>query len=319
MTAIVVGVIGLSGNAQAKEYPGDRPITVVVPFAAGGPTDKVAREVSVVMSKYLKTSMVVENLGGAGGTIGARKVAQSPADGYTVLVYHIGMATAPALYRKLGFDPLRDFEMLGEIADVPMVLVGTRNLPPANLKDLLGYINANAANLSLANAGVGSASHLCGLLLQDSIHTTLTTVPYKGSAPALSDLMGGQVSLMCDQTTSLAGLLQANSLKPYAAMQSRRVEAFKNIPTSAEQGLIMDVRNWHGMYAPKGTPKPVIDKLVSALQSAVSDPDFRARMNALGAEAVSARRASPESLRAVLTSEIGKWGPVIKKAGIYAD
>ncbi|HVL08433.1 MAG TPA: tripartite tricarboxylate transporter substrate-binding protein [Burkholderiaceae bacterium] len=307
-------------GAAAQEYPGSRPISAVVPFAAGGPTDKVARELALAMSKALGGQIIIENTGGAGGTIGAKRVAQAKNDGYTVLIHHIGMSTAPTLYRNLGFDPLKDFEMIGEIADVPMLLVGNKSLPPNTLKELLPYIKANAAKLSLANAGVGSASHLCGLMFMSKIETELVTVPYKGTAPALTDLLGGQVNLMCDQTTNIAGQLRANALKPYAAMQSRRVEAFKDVPTAAEQGLPgLEVKIWHAMYAPKGTPKAVIDKLSEALQKAVQDPKFKAQMAELGAEAVPPAKAKPESLRTHLASEIAKWSPVIKKAGVYAD
>ncbi len=311
--AAAVATMGLHAGAHAAdEYPGSKPVSAVVPFAAGGPTDKVSRDLVQIMSKHLGTTIVIENLGGAGGTIGAKKVAQASPNGYTVLIHHIGMSTAPALYRNLGFDPLKDFEFVGEIADVPMVLVGNKSLPP--------YIKANASKLSLANAGIGSASHLCGLLFMSAIQTELTTVPYKGTAPALTDILGGQVNLMCDQTTNIAGQLKAGALKPYAAMQSRRVEAFKDIPTAAEQGLPgMEVKIWHAMYAPKGTPKPVIDKLSAALQKAVTDPTFRAKMAELGAEAVPAQRATPDSLKTFLASEINKWTPVIKKAGVYAD
>jgi len=307
-------------GAAAQEYPGSRPISAVVPFAAGGPTDKVARELALAMCKALGGQIIIENTGGAGGTIGAKRVAQAKNDGYTVLIHHIGMSTAPTLYRNLGFDPLKDFEMIGEIADVPMLLVGNKSLPPNTLKELLPYIKANAAKLSLANAGVGSASHLCGLMFMSKIETELVTVPYKGTAPALTDLLGGQVNLMCDQTTNIAGQLRANALKPYAAMQSRRVEAFKDVPTAAEQGLPgLEVKIWHAMYAPKGTPKAVIDKLSEALQKAVQDPKFKAQMAELGAEAVPPAKAKPESLRTHLASEIAKWSPVIKKAGVYAD
>lgn len=307
-------------GASAQEYPGSRPISAVVPFAAGGPTDKVARELALAMSKALGGQIIIENTGGAGGTIGAKRVAQAKNDGYTVLIHHIGMSTAPTLYRNLGFDPLKDFEMIGEIADVPMLLVGNKQLPPTTLKELLPYIKANAAKLSLANAGVGSASHLCGLMFMSKIETELVTVPYKGTAPALTDLLGGQVNLMCDQTTNIAGQLRANALKPYAAMQPRRVEAFKDVPTAAEQGLPgLEVKIWHAMYAPKGTPKAVVDKLSEALQKAVQDPKFKAQMAELGAEAVPPAKAKPESLRTHLASEIAKWSPVIKKAGVYAD
>ena len=318
--ALAVGTLGVQGAARAAdEYP-SKPVSAVVPFAAGGPTDKVARELTMIMSKHLGQTIVIENLGGAGGTIGSKKVAQSKNDGYTILIHHVGMSTAPALYRNLGFDPLKDLEPIGEIADVPMVLVGNKNLPPTTFKDLLPYIKANASRLSLANAGIGSASHLCGLLFQSAIQTELTTVPYKGTAPALTDVLGGQVSLMCDQTTNIAGQLRGNALKPYAAMQARRVEAFKDIPTAAEQGLPgVEVKIWHMMYAPKGTPKLVIDQLQAALQKSVTDPTFRAKMAELGAEAVPAQRATPESARAYLAAEINKWTPVIRKAGVYAD
>ncbi len=307
-------------GATAQEYPGSRPVSAIVPFAAGGPTDKVARELALAMSKALGGQIIIENTGGAGGTIGAKRVVQAKNDGYTLLIHHIGMSTAPSLYRNLGFDPLKDFEMIGEIADVPMMLVGTKSLPPNTLKELIPYLKANASKLSLANAGLGAASHLCGLMFMSTIQTELVTVPYKGTAPALTDLLGGQVNLMCDQTTNLAGQLKAGAVKPYAAMQARRVEAFKDVPTAAEQGLPgLEVKIWHAMYAPKGTPKAVIDKLSTALQAAVQDPKFKAQMAELGAEAVPPAKAKPEALRAHLASEIAKWSPVIKKAGVYAD
>jgi len=318
--ALAVSAMGMASGVYAQEFPGSKPVSAVVPFAAGGPTDKLSRELTRIMSKHLGATIVIENLGGAGGTIGAKKVLQAKNDGHTVLIHHIGMATAPALYRNLGFDPLKDFEMVGEIADVPMILVGNKQLPPNSFKDLVPYIKANASKLSMANAGLGSASHLCGLLFQSAIQTELTTVPYKGTAPALTDILGGQVNLMCDQTTNIAGQLKAGALKPYAAMQARRVEAFKDIPTAGEQGMPgVEVKIWHAMYAPKGTPKPVIDKLSAALQKAVADPAFRAKMAELGAEAVPAQRATPDSLRTLLAAEINKWTPVIKKAGVYAD
>jgi len=317
-TAVSLAVLALGASAQ--DYPAGKPITAIVPFAAGGPTDKVAREIGQIMSKQLGTTVVIDNSAGAGGTIGARKVAQAKNDGYTVLIHHIGMATAPGLYRNLGFDPLKDFEMVGEIADVPMVLLGSKSLPASNLTELVPYIKANAAKISMANAGIGSASHLCGLLFQSALQTELTTVPYKGTAPALTDLIGGQVNLMCDQTTNVAGQIKAGSLKSFAAMQANRIDAFKDIPSAAEQNLKgIEVKIWHAMYAPKGTPKAVVDKLSAALQAAVTDPVFRGKMAELGAEAATAARAKPDSLRTHLSNEINKWTPVIKKAGVYAD
>ncbi|MBE7369950.1 tripartite tricarboxylate transporter substrate-binding protein [Ramlibacter pallidus] len=317
-TALSLATLAFAVGAQ--DYPGSKPITAVVPFAAGGPTDKVAREIALIMGKHLNTTIVIENTGGAGGTIGARKVVQARNDGYTILIHHIGMATAPALYRNLGFDPLKDLEMVGEIADVPMLLLGSKALPPKTFKDLLPYVKTNAASISLANAGIGSASHLCGLLLQSALKQELVTVPYKGTAPALTDLMGGQVNLMCDQTTNVAGQVKSGAIQSYAAMQGKRIDAFKDIPTAAEQGLPgIEVKIWHAMYAPKGTPKPVVDKLSAALQAAVADPGFRAKMAELGAEAVPPARATPASLQKHVAAEISKWSPVIKAAGVYAD
>lgn len=318
--ALALSLATLAAASAAQDFPASKPITAVVPFAAGGPTDKVAREIALIMGKQLGTTIVVDNTGGAGGTIGARKVVQAKNDGYTILIHHIGMATAPGLYRNLGFDPLKDLEMVGEIADVPMLLLGSKDLPAKNFKELLPYIKSNGAKISLANAGIGSASHLCGLLFQSALKQELVTVPYKGTAPALTDLMGGQVNLMCDQTTNVAGQVRSGAVQSYAAMQGKRIDAFKDIPTAAEQGLPgIEVKIWHAMYAPKGTPKAVVDKLSAALQAAVSDPGFRAKMAELGAEAVPAARATPDSLRAHVAAEINKWTPVIKAAGVYAD
>lgn len=318
--SLALAISALLSPASAQDYPGTKPVVAVVPFAAGGPTDKVAREIAQLMSKQLGTQMIIENTAGAGGTIGAKKVSQAKGDGYTVLIHHIGMATAVGLYRNLGFDPLKDFEMIGEIADVPMVLLGNKSLAPAGMKELLVYTKANAATVTLANAGIGSASHLCGLLFQSALQTELTTVPYKGTAPALTDVIGGQVNLLCDQTTNVASHIKAGTVKPYAAMQGQRIDAFKDIPTAAEGGLPgMEVKIWHAMYAPKGTPKPVIDKLSAALQAAVQDPVFKSKMAELGAQAATGARAKPDSLRTHLSNEIAKWTPIIKKAGVYAD
>ncbi|MDB5869056.1 MAG: bug [Polaromonas sp.] len=319
LVGIAAALLAIAPFTMAQDFPAGKPITAVVPFAAGGPTDKVAREIGQIMSRKLGVPVIIDNAAGAGGTIGARKVALAKGDGHTILIHHIGMATAVGLYRNLGFDPLKDFEMVGEIADVPMILLGSKSLPPNGMKELVTYIKANTATVSLANAGIGSASHLCGLLLQGALQTELNTIPYKGTAPALTDLMGGQVSLLCDQTTNVAGQVKAGSLKTYAAMQPQRIEAFKDIPSAAESGLPVEVKIWHAMYAPKGTPKAVIDKLSAALQAAVEDPGFRSKMAELGAQAVPAARARPDSLRIHLGNEITKWTPIIKKAGVYAD
>jgi tripartite-type tricarboxylate transporter receptor subunit TctC len=257
---------------------------------------------------------------GAGGTVGAARAAKSPPDGYTVFLHHIGMSTAPALYRKLPFDPLKDFEPIGEVADAPMTFVAKKDFPPKDAKELVPYLKANKDKVTYANAGLGAASHLCGLLFMTAIQTQLTTVPYKGTGPAMNDLLGGQVDTMCDQTTNTLSQIRGEKIKVYGVTTKKRLQALPNVPTLAEVGLKdFEVVVWHGLYAPKGTPKPVIDKLVAALQAALKDQNVKARMNELSTDPASVDRANPEALRKRLQSEIAKWGPVIKQAGVYAD
>jgi tripartite-type tricarboxylate transporter receptor subunit TctC len=308
-----------AGAALAQDYP-SRPITVVVPFAAGGPTDTLGRNLGVALTGILKQQVIIDNSGGAGGTIGINKVAKAKPDGYTLLLMHIGMSTSPALYRKLPYDTLNDFEYIGQVADVPMTLIGKKGLQANNLKELVAYIKANKGKLTYANAGLGAASHLCGLLFMSAIEADMTTVPYKGTAPAMTDLIGGQVDVMCDQTTNTTQQIKAGTVKVYGVTTKQRLAAMKEVPTIAEQGIKdFEVAVWHGLYAPKGTPKPVLDKLVAALQAAVQDPGLKARLAELGAEPVPVSKANPESLRVQLESEIKKWDPIIKKAGQYAD
>jgi len=306
-------------TAWAQDYPA-RSVTLIVPFTAGGPTDTLARNLGVALTATLKQQVVVENVGGAGGTIGVTKAAKAKPDGYTVLLHHIGMSTAPALYRKLPFDPLSDFEYVGQVADVPMTLLGKKGLPPNTFKELLTYIQANKGKLNYANAGLGAASHLCGLLFMSQIEADLTTISYKGTAPAMTDLIGGQVDLMCDQTTNTTQQIKAGTVKAYGVTSRQRVASLKDLAPLSEQGLPkFEVVVWHGLYLPKGTPKPVVDRLISALQTAVQDPTLKSRLADLGAEPVAVAKANPESLRNQLKSEIDKWGPIIKKAGVYAD
>jgi tripartite-type tricarboxylate transporter receptor subunit TctC len=303
----------------ADEFP-SKAITLVVPFSAGGPTDTIARILGQTMSKSLKQSVIVENATGAGGTLAGGKVARSAPDGYTILLHHNGMATSPALYRQLAFNPLTDFEYIGLVADVPMVLVARKDLPPNNLTELLAYIKANKSALTMGNAGLGAVSHQCGMLFLSAIGTPLTTVPYKGTGPAMNDLLGGQIDLLCDQTTSTTSHIRANKVKVYGATTKVRVASLPNIPTLAEQGMTgFEMYVWHGLYAPKGTPKPVIDKLSASLREALKDPTLKSRFADLGAEPVAADKATSEALRTYLKAEIDKWGPIYKKAGAYAD
>jgi tripartite-type tricarboxylate transporter receptor subunit TctC len=308
-----------SGAALGADFP-DRTVTMVIPFAAGGPTDTIARILGQSMAKSLKQTVIVENATGAGGTLAAGKVMRAAPDGYTILLHHNGMATSPAMYRKLAFNPLTDYEYIGQAADVPMVLVARKDLPPNNLKELIAYVKTNKGKLTMGNAGLGAVSHQCGMLFLSAIGTPITTVPYKGTGPAMNDLLGGQIDLLCDQTTSTTSHIRAGKVKVYGATTKNRVASLPNIPTLAEQGMTgFEMYVWHGLYAPKGTPKPVIAKLGAALREALQDPNVKSKFADLGAEPVSADKATPEGLQTHLKAEIDKWGPIYKKAGAFAD
>lgn len=311
--------LAFAGAACAQQYP-TRPVTIIVPFAAGGPTDTVARVMAQAMSKPIGGQVIVENRPGPGGTIGAEHVAKANPDGYTVLLHHIGMSTAPSLYRKLRFDPTKDYEYIGLINEVPMTLVARSNFPAKDFRELVSYLKANKAKVNYANAGLGAASHLCGMLFMSAIETDLTTVPYKGTAPAMNDLIAGTVDLMCDQTTNTTAQIKGGKIKVYGVTTKTRVASLKDVPTLDEQGLKgFEVSVWHAFYAPAKTPKPVVDKLVSALQQALKDPVVKQRFNDLGTDPVDPARATPQVLGAFLKAEIDKWAPIIKKAGVYAD
>jgi tripartite-type tricarboxylate transporter receptor subunit TctC len=308
----------LAGSALAQ-YP-TKPVTIVVPFAAGGPTDTVARVIALAMQKPMGQTLLVENKAGAGGTIGVNAVAKAAPDGYTTLIYHIGMATAPALYRTLPFKPMEDLEPIGLINDVPMTLVAKKDFPANDLKELIAYVKKNKDKVNYANAGLGAASHLCGMLFMSAIETDLTTIAYKGTAPAMNDLIGGQVDFMCDQTTNTIAQIKGGKIKVYGVTTKKRLAALPEVPTMEEGGLKgFEIGIWHAMYAPKGTPKAAIDKLVSSLQVALKDDTVKKRFNDLGTDPIAQDKATPAALRAHLKAEIDKWGPLIKKAGVYAD
>ena len=308
-----------ASQAGAQQYP-TKVITMVVPYAAGGPTDTVARLIAQPMSTVLKQQTIVENVLGAGGTIAAYRVAKAAPDGYTILIHHIGMSTAPALYRKLPFNAITDFEPIGLINEVPMTLVAKKDFPAKDLKELIAYVKANKDKVNYANAGLGAASHLCGMLFMTAIQTDVTTVPYSGTGPAMNDLLGGQVDFMCDQTTNTTSQIKAEKIKVYGVTTKKRVPSLPNVPTMDEAGLKgFEVSVWHALYAPKGTPKPVIDALTKALQVALKDDNVKQRFAELGTEPVAENRATPAALREHLKAEIDKWAPIIKKAGVYAD
>jgi tripartite-type tricarboxylate transporter receptor subunit TctC len=311
-----------TATAALADYP-EKAVTIVVPFAAGGPTDKVARDLAEVLRKGLNNqTVIIDNVGGAGGTLGAAKVAKAAPDGYTLLLHHIGMSTAPALYRNLPYKTLDDFEYLGMINEVPMTLVGRATLPANNFAELRTWINANKGKINLANAGLGAASHLCGLLFQQSVAVDMTTVPYKGTAPAMTDLLGGQVDIMCDQTTNTTQQIESGKIKAFAVTTAKRltIPALAKLPTLDESGLKgFNVSIWHGLYAPKGTPKAALDKVNAALRNALKDPEFIKHQEALGAVVITDARVGSAEHKKFVEAEIAKWGPAIKAAGQYAD
>ncbi len=309
----------LALGASAQDYP-TRTVTIIVPFAAGGPTDTVTRLVAQSMTKTLGQTVIVENVVGAGGTIGANKVAKSKPDGYTLLLWHIGMSTAPALYRNLPFNPLTDFEYIGMVTDVPMTIIARKDFPPKDMKELIDYVKKNKEKVTYANAGLGAASHLCGTLFMSAIDTDLTTVPYKGTGPAMNDLLGGQVDFMCDQTTNTTPQIKGGKVKAYAVTVPNRVKALADLPTANESGIKgFHVGVWHGIYAPKGTPRPIVDKLNKAMVAALHDPNVIAKFADLGTEPMPDKMATPEAHAAFLKAEIDKWGPILRKAGKFAD
>ena len=321
--ALIAIAAAASLGAHAQDYPAkDKTVTLVVPFTAGGPTDRVARDLAEALRKPLGVTVVVDNTAGAGSSIGAARVARATPDGYTLLLNHIGMSTMPALYRKLSFSVPNDFEYLGMVNDVPMTLIARPNIPANNMKELTGWIAQNKGKINLGNAGLGAASHLCGLMFQNAMQVEMTTVPYKGTAPAITDLIGGQIDLLCDQTTNTTSQIEGKKVKALAVTTSKRLTtpALKDLPTLAESGLKnFEVTIWHGLYAPKGTPAAIVTKINDALKLALKDPEFIKKQEGLGAVVVTDKRIEPAEHKKFVQAEIDKWGAVIKAAGTYAD
>jgi tripartite-type tricarboxylate transporter receptor subunit TctC len=306
----------------AQTYP-SKPISLVVPFVAGGPTDRVARDLAEAMRKPLgDVSIIIENVLGAGSSIGANKVAKAAPDGYTIMLNHIAMATMPNLLRNMPFKVESDFEYLGMINEVPMTVITKSSLPAKNYKELVAWLNQNKGKINLGNAGVGSASHLCGLMFQNALQIDMAAIPYKGTAPAMTDLIGGQIDIMCDQTTNTTTQIEAKKVNVYGVTTAKRLTTavLKDVPTLQESGLKgFDVSIWHGLYAPKGTPADVIAKLNNALKVALKDPDFIKKQEALGAVIIHDKRVEPAEHKKFVASEIAKWGPVIAAAKEYID
>jgi putative tricarboxylic transport membrane protein len=317
-TIVAALMLGLT-SASAQDYP-TRPITMIVPFPAGGPTDTVARVTAQEMSKLLGQQIVVENVGGAGGTLGAARAARSAPDGYTLLIHHLGLASAATLYRKLPYDTKAAFAPIGLVTDAPMTIIGRLDLKPNTLSELVAFAKAEREKVTFANAGLGAANHLCGMLFQTAIATKLTAVPYRGGGPLLNDLLGGQVDLGCEQATTSTGPISAKRVKAYAVTTKMRLKSLPELPTADEAGLKgFEIGVWHGIYVPARTPAAAVQKLVAALQAALKNPELVKRFADINTEPIGEGNATPEALRAKLLSEIDRWAPIIKEAGQYAD
>ncbi|WP_239142829.1 tripartite tricarboxylate transporter substrate-binding protein [Variovorax sp. WS11] len=316
---IATAVLGACVVANAQTYP-SKPVILVVPFSPGGPTDVVARSLALAMGRTLGQSVIVENKASSGGIVGSEAVQRAEPDGYTLLIHNIGMSTLPALSRNLRFNPLKDFAYVGEVVDVPMTLVGRKDLKPAGFKELQPYLKVQQRQVNIANAGMGTASHLCGLLLMSRLDVAMTSVSYKGAAPALTDLMGGHVDLLCDQVTTTTQPIRGGLVKAYGATTAERLPTLAEVPTLSEQGLSeFRIAVWHGVYAPKATPKEIVDRLAGALRAALVDKGFEEAMARLGALPVSPDRASPAGLQKQLAREIERWTPIIQRAHVYLD
>ena len=314
--ALLGAALLIGGPAMAQDFP-TRPINLVMPFAAGGPGDTLARLVAQGMSTAIGQQVIIENIGGAGGTIGSQKVVTATPDGYTLLMTHLGAATNVALYPRLKYDHLKDFQPIGLVVDLPSVFVAKKDFAPKTFQEVIDFAKANKEKVNYSHAGIGSASHLCGLLFMKAIGTKVTNVAYRGTGPAMNDLMAGQVDMMCDQIVNVVGNVEAGSIKGYAVTSDKPAAALPKLPVASQSGLPgFQLSIWYGMWAPKDTPKPVVEKLQKALHTALQDKTIRERMAQLGAEPVAVERATPEALQAHLKAETEKWGPIIKEAGV---
>lgn len=308
--------ISAAHSAQAQSKFPDKPITIMVPAAAGGPSDTVARLVAQSMSKTLGQQVLIENMGGAGGSLGAATVAKADPDGYRLLLYHIGTATFSALYPNLSYKPIEDFSSIGLITEVPMTVVARKDLEPKTFADLLAYLKQNGSAVTFGTAGTGAVSHLCGMLLQDATKSKMTLVPYKGMGPAMTDLIGGRIDLACDQTTNTTTQIKAGEVKPYAVTTSARISILPDLPTVAESGVPgFELSAWHALWAPKGTPDDVRNKLSSALKVAIKDPVVIERLASLGTTPVSEDQATPAALDTKFKAEVERLTKLIAAAG----
>jgi tripartite-type tricarboxylate transporter receptor subunit TctC len=320
VTATLAFAITLASSAAfAQGYP-NRPITMLVPFAAGGATDTVARVTAATMSKILGQTIIIENATGAGGTIAAARAARAEPDGYTILIHHIGISTAATLYRKLPYDTKTAFAPIGLVTNAPMTIISRPNLPPNTLAELITYIKANGDKMTFGNAGLGAASQLCGLMFMNAIDKQILSVPYKGNGPVMNDLIAGQIDLTCDQTTNTTGPIAAKLVKSYAITTKTRLSSMPDLPTADEAGLKgFEAGAWHGIYAPKGTPDDIVQKLAKVLQDSLRDPELIKRFTDINTDPVPQDQATPQALKKQLDSEVDRWAPIIKASGQFAD
>jgi len=318
LVALIAFQLAWVGSAVPQQYP-SKPITLIVPFAPGGPVDTLARPVAISMGKSLKQTLVIDNIGGASGNIGVARAAKAAPDGYTVLIHHIGMATSPALFRKLDYDPLADFETIGLIGDSTSMLVARRDFPANELQGFIAYVKANKDKLTFASTGP-SGGPPCALLFMNAIQTEILEVAYKSSALAMTELIAGRVDMMCDSVLTATPYIKAGRVKVIGATSKYRSRALPDVPTLEEQGLTgFELANWMGLYAPKNTPREVRDRLVSALQASLRDPDLLAVLNRLDLKVAAQEQATPAALTERLKSEIEKWGAIFRKAGVQLN
>jgi tripartite-type tricarboxylate transporter receptor subunit TctC len=304
--------------AIAQDFP-KRPITMIVPFAAGGPTDTVARVTAENMGRLLGQQVIVENVAGAGGTLGSNRVVRAEPDGYTLLLHHLGLATAVTLYRKLPFDPTTDLKPVGVVSDANMAIIARPDYPPNTLAEVIADITARGDHVTFAHSGLGAASQLCGMLFMAAVQKQMNVVPFRGGGPVLQALMGKQIDLGCEQATTAAPLVQANSVKSYAVTSAKRLPSMPDVPTSAEAGLAgMEISVWHGIYVPAKTPDPIVQVLTKALAEALKSPALASRFADIATDPTP-DKATPQILRETLKSEIDRWRPMITAVGQYAD
>jgi tripartite-type tricarboxylate transporter receptor subunit TctC len=319
LAGALIGLFCWALPALAKDYP-TKPVTIVVPFAAGGPSDSITRIVAEGLQRSLGERVIVQNFGGAGGTVGSNRVVQAAPDGYTLLMHHIGLATAPALYKNLPFNPQTDLAPVGMVSDGPMAITARKGFPANTLTELIAYLKAHPKQVSYASAGIGGASFFCSLLLEQRLGVQFNQIPYTGTGPAYTDYVAGRVDMICDLTTGTAPYIKDGEIKGYALTAEKRVAVLPDLPTATEAGLPnFDLSVWYGLYAPKKTPQAVIDRLSAALQTTVQDKQVAERLSVTGSLPVSPDLATPAALKAKLKEQVDRWTPLIAKSGVKVE